>query len=119
MAGKWSGNEPADQPTGEEDLACIYAHIAAHDSGAAERFRMEAEKAAVLLANHPKLGPRPSWETRHKRLRFWVISDFNNYLIYYEPLKDGVSIERELNGRRDVRRILETGWEEPSSELEG
>ena len=100
----------------EEDLSHIYAHIAFHDAGAAERFRVEVEKAASLLAKHPRLGPRPSWKTRHRRLRFWVISDFNNYLIYYEPLKDGVSIERVLDGRRDVRRIMENGLEEPSKE---
>jgi plasmid stabilization system protein ParE len=100
----------------EEDLAHIYAHIAARDPDAAERFRIETEEAIVLLAKHPELGPRPSWETRHKRLRFWVISRFNNYLIYYEPSGKEVSIERVLDGRRDVHRIVETGQEEPSDD---
>jgi hypothetical protein len=45
-------------------------------------------------------------------LRFWVISR-TNFLIYYLPDERGVSIERVLDGRRDVARIIERGREEP------
>jgi plasmid stabilization system protein ParE len=96
----------------EEDLSRIYARIGAEDPDAAERFKTEAEKALALLAQHPELGPRPGWETRHPKLRFWVISYFQNYLIYYEPREADVSIERVLDGRRDVRRIIEQGTDE-------
>lgn len=100
----------------EEDLACIYAYLAARNPDAAERFRAEAEKAMVLLGDHPEIGPRPGWKTRHSRLRFWVISRFHNYLIYYELGVSGVSVERVLDGRRDVRRIIEDGLEDPRAE---
>jgi len=86
---------------------------AANNPDAAERFRSEAEKGPELLGKHPELGPRPGWPTRHTRLRFWVISRFHNYLIYYEPGEDAVSVESVLDGRRDVRRIIEEGIEEP------
>jgi plasmid stabilization system protein ParE len=95
----------------EEDLVRIYGYIVARNPDAAERFRTEAEKALALLADHPELGARPGWKTRHTRLRFWVISRFHNYLIYYEPAEISVSIERVLDGRRDVRRIIEEGVE--------
>ena len=36
-----------------------------------------------------------------------MISRFHNYLIYYEAHETEVSIERVLDGRRDVRRIRE------------
>jgi len=97
----------------EDDLVRIYGQIAADNPESAERFRTAAEKALDLLGKHPELGPRPGWQTRHGRLRFWVISGFHNYLIYYEPGKGAVSIERVLDGRRDVRRIIEEGIEEP------
>ena len=97
----------------EDDLACIYGRIATNNSEVAERFRSEAERALKLLSKHPELGPRPGWPTRHTGLRFWVISRFHNYLIYYEFREDTVSIERVLDGRRDVRRIIEEGIEEP------
>jgi hypothetical protein len=45
-------------------------------------------------------------------LRFWVISR-TNFLIYYIPGELGVSIERILDGRRDVARIMEFGMEDP------
>ena len=100
----------------EEDLAGIYAYIAARHPDAAERFRIEAEKALTSLSRNPELGPRPGWKTGHTRLRFWVISRFHNYLIYYEAGQGTVSIERVLDGRRDVRRIVEEGIEHPLPE---
>ena len=100
----------------EEDLAGIYGYIAAHNPEAAERFRIEAERSLTALGRNPDLGPRPGWKTRHARLRFWMISRFHNYLIFYESGKDRVSIERVLDGRRDIRRIIELGIEHSSPE---
>jgi len=97
----------------EDDLAGIYRFLATeYDLDAAERFRVRAEKALLQLARHAELGPRPAWSTRHKKLRFWVISK-SNYIIYYESTKDEVSIERVLDGRRDVKRIIELRIEHP------
>ncbi len=97
----------------EDDLARIYGYIATRNPDAGEQFKTEAERALALLAEHPELGPRPGWETRHTKLRFWVISRFHNYLIYYEPRETDISVERVLDGRRDVRRIMEEGVEDP------
>jgi len=100
------------------DLARIYAYLATtRDVEAAERFRVRAEKALTQLGVYPDLGPHPAWATRHERLRFWVISR-TNYIIYYEPSKSGVSIERVLDGRRDVHRIIELGLEDPADRTE-
>jgi hypothetical protein len=56
--------------------------------------------------------PHPVWATKHRTLRFWVISK-TNFLIYYLPDEYGVSIERVLDGRRDVARTIELGIEDP------
>jgi plasmid stabilization system protein ParE len=45
-------------------------------------------------------------------LRFWVISRIH-YLIYYLLDDQGVGIERVLDGRHDVARMIELGTEEP------
>src|SRR5690348_11373960 len=93
----------------EEDLARIYAWLATHyDIEAAELFRMRTEKALSQLGKHSKLGPHPGWVTRHKSLRFWLISR-SNYIIFYEHQGTDISIERVLDGRRDVHRIIELG----------
>jgi len=97
----------------EVDLAGIYAWLAIHhDFEAAERFRTRAEEALALLGQHPHLGPHPGWASRHKTLRFWIISR-SSYVIYYESRADEISIERVLDGRREVRRILELGRANP------
>ena len=42
----------------------------------------------------------------------------SNCLIYYEPRADAVSVERVLDGRRDVRRIIELGVEDAPNETD-
>jgi plasmid stabilization system protein ParE len=95
----------------ETDLAQIYAFLFAHAApDVAERFRTHTERALTHLGRHPDTGPHPGWATRHRSLRFWVISR-TPYVIYYERRREGVSIERVLDGRRDVHRILDLGIE--------
>jgi plasmid stabilization system protein ParE len=100
----------------EDDLARIYTWlISEYEEEAAENFRSRAERALSQLAKHSELGPHPVWTLRHLNLRFWVISR-TNYIIYYERTGDRISIERVLDGRRDVRRIIELGIEDPPDE---
>lgn len=100
----------------EDDLALLYARLALErGQSAAEQFRERVEKALDLVGRHPEAGPQPAWATRHQDLRYWVISR-TPCVIYYEfheyPAAE-VTIERVLDGRRDVRRIMEMGIEEP------
>ena len=102
----------------EDDLARIYTYLCTrYDLEAAERFRIRAEKALILLSEHPDIGPHPGWATRHQRLRFWIVSK-SNYIIYYESMHDKISIERVLDGRRNVHRIIELGLEDEPDEIE-
>jgi len=97
----------------EDDLAQIYRWLATqYNPGAAESLRVYAETALTQLGQHPDLGPHPGWATRHKSLRFWVISR-SSYIIYYESREGEVSIERVLDGRRDVRRVIKLRIENP------
>lgn len=96
----------------ECDLSQIYAFLFAHAApDVAGRFRINAERALTHLGRHPETGPHPGWVTKHRSLRFWVISR-TPYIIYYECRRDEVSIERVLDGRRDVHRIIELGIED-------
>lgn len=97
----------------QSDLDRIYACIyVKQGSRAADRFLELAQKATEFLVQQPLAGPHPRWATRHKTLRFWIISR-TNFQIYYLPDEQGVSIERVLDGRRDVARIMELGMEDP------
>ena len=96
-----------------DDLDYIVACICARQGLAAgDRFLDLARQAVAFLVQHPAAGPHPRWATRHKALRFWVITK-TNFLIYYFPEDRGISIERVLDGRRDVERIIEQGFEAP------
>ncbi len=96
----------------EGDLARIYAFLFARAApDVAERFRINAERALTHLGRHPETGPHPGWLTQHRSLRFWVVSR-TPYIIYYECREEEVSIERVLDGRRDVHRIIELGIED-------
>jgi plasmid stabilization system protein ParE len=100
----------------QSDLDRIFAHIYLRQSPmAADRFLELAKEAAGFIGQHPLAGSHPSWATRHKTLRFWVISR-TKYLIFYLAEDQEVSIERVLDGRRDVTRIMEFGVEEPMGE---
>jgi toxin ParE1/3/4 len=97
----------------QSDLDRIFACIFVQQGPkAADRFLVLAQEAAKLLGQHPLAGPHPRWATRHRSLRFWVISK-TNFLIYYLADEEGVSIERVLDGRRDVAHIIELGLEDP------
>lgn len=112
MARAWSIDKPRRiSIRAQGDLECIFAYILLRQGQtAADRFLKLARQAAEFLGRNPEAGPQPRWTTRHKRLRFWVISR-TNYLIYYQTEDDVVSIERALDGRRDVARIIEIGVE--------
>jgi plasmid stabilization system protein ParE len=98
----------------QSDLESIYVWLSARQGPrAADEFLDLAQEAAGFLGQHPLAGPHPRWATRHRALRFWVISK-TSFLIYYFPDERGVSIERVLDGRRDVARIIELARENPS-----
>jgi hypothetical protein len=69
------------------DLDHIFAHIFIRQGAeAADRFLELANEAADFRPNTH--GQVPRWATRHKDLRFWVISR-TNFLIYYLPDDQG------------------------------
>lgn len=102
----------------EDDLAIPYARLAVErGEPAAAQFRARVEKALDLLRCHPEAGPQPAWATQHHDLRFWVISR-TPCVIYYEYRSGEIDIERVLDGRRDVQRVMERRIEEPPTEEE-
>jgi plasmid stabilization system protein ParE len=98
------------------DLDRIYAYLHLNRGiAAADQFLQRARKAVEFIGQHPFAGPCPNWATQHRTLRFWVISG-TRFLIFHIPEEKAVSIERVLDARRDVIRILEKGLEEPPEE---
>jgi toxin ParE1/3/4 len=73
----------------------------------ADRFLSHAEASFDAWADQPMMGaPLTSCHPALAGMRKWGIKDFDNYLIFYLPRPDGVSIVRVLHGSRDWWRLL-------------
>ena len=78
-----------------------------YDLVRAESFLDAAEATLSNLASMPLMGsPRPDLVADIPDLRQWRIKGFEDYLIFYRPLPDGVEIIRVLHGRRNIPTIL-------------
>src|SRR5881397_2953052 len=78
----------------KRDIAQIACFIADENPAAAERF-LEAVKASfAALARMPHMGvPRHFRNPKFADVRMWRVRDFDKYLIFYRPRKNGVDIE--------------------------
>lgn len=72
----------------------------------ARRFLRAAEKSFQDLAEMPRMGPLKMHEGKSAGVRMWRVSGFENFLIFYRPLRDGVAIERVLHAKQDYHRVL-------------
>lgn len=110
-----------------QDLVEIFRYFA-REAGLriAERFFAQAEATFARLANLPGLGTR--YDHHHPalaELRFFPVSRFPNYIVFYRAAADGIEIVRVLHGARDIAAILaeefgaDTGDDEvPADETE-
>ncbi len=96
------------RPAANHDLVAIYRHYTrAAGSKVADRFFAQAEATFVRLAGMPGMGTRYDPEERlYADLRFFPVSRYRDYLVFYRPLPDGIEVYRVLHGARDLAGIL-------------
>ena len=90
------------------DLVDIFYHYARNGSvTTARRFLAETEATLHRLAGMPGLGTlyEPS-EPAYAGLRYFLVSRFRMYVIFYRPIPDGIEVLRVLHGARDIAGIL-------------
>jgi toxin ParE1/3/4 len=96
------------RPSANRDLVAIYRHYA-REAGikVADRFFAQAEATFARLAGMPGMGTRydPD-EPLYADIRYFPVSRFRNYLVFYRPLPDGVEVLHVLHGARDIASIL-------------
>ena len=90
------------------DLVEHFVYLAENASlGTAERFLAQAEASFDDLAGQPMMGaPLTLKRPELAGLRKWRVKDFDNFLIFYMPRPDGVSIVRVLYATRDWWGVL-------------
>ena len=107
------------QPKASQDLIEIATHLytVSPFSDVSERFLSAAERAFTRLAQMPGIGVAyDSPFGVSEGLRRWPVPDFRNYLIFYRPTQNGVSIVRVLHGSRDIAAALQ---QENDGSIEG
>jgi toxin ParE1/3/4 len=91
-----------------DDLIDHFVFLADNvDIDTAERLLINAEAAFADLALHPLIGsPLPLKHPDLAGMRKWRIKGFDNHLIFYLSVPEGVSIVRVLHASRDWWRLL-------------
>ena len=94
--------------TARRDLVEHFVNLAENAGlDTAERFLAHAEASFDDLAGQPMMGAPLTLESPEMAgLRKWRVKDFDNYLIFYMPRPDGVSIVRVLYATRDWWGLL-------------
>ena len=83
------------------DLTEITDYIAADNPQAARRVLVDILDRLERIGGTPGMGPR--CEQYGKNLRRFAVG---NYVIYYKPTANGISVIRVLHGARNVDDIL-------------
>jgi len=85
------------------DLVEHYVYLAENaGEDTAERFLTQADITFTALADQPQMGsPLALRDSRLVGLRKWRVQDFENFLVFYLPRNDGVSIVRVLYATQD------------------
>lgn len=90
------------------DLVEHYVYLAeSAGEDIAESFLMRAEATFLTLAEHPKMGsPLQLRNPRLAELRKWRVQEFENFLVFYVPRSNGVSLVRVLYATQDWWGVL-------------
>jgi toxin ParE1/3/4 len=94
-------------PCVESELWTIWKFIAQENPDAATRVIEAAHETLKNLAVTPGLGrPHKFRNTKLKAVRSWRVSGFDNYLIFYRPVPEGIEVLHVYHGARDIEALL-------------
>jgi toxin ParE1/3/4 len=96
------------RPRARADIQEQAFRIADDNPDAARRFLGEVERSLELLAGMPGMGAaRPRLSPALRGLRMFPVSSvFDNHLLFYRPIRDGIELVRVLHGARDIEAIM-------------
>jgi len=96
------------RPAARRDLVAHSVYLVENAGEAvAERFLIQAEVTFNDLVEQPMIGaPLTTQHPMLVGLRKWRVREFENYLIFYQPLPDGVFIVRVLHAAKDWWSLL-------------
>ena len=84
-------------PAATRDLAAITDWLAEHSLNAALKLYEDVDRVLHLLANYPLMGEEVA-ELKAGLRRHTM----GKYLLFYQPLSDGIELIRVLHGAREI-----------------
>ena len=95
-------------PAAESDLVNIWLYIARDNPNVADRVCQAAESTFQALAATPRMGTLyQSKRAQLEGMRFFPVSKFQSYIIYYREQPKGIEIVRVLHAHMDKKKRLE------------
>jgi toxin ParE1/3/4 len=91
------------------DILSSAAYLEEHGGAEiAQRFLDATQSTFEALAKMPKLGVLCAFRSPTLRhLRRWPVKGFENWLIFYQPRRNGVEIIHVIHGARDIESLLD------------
>jgi toxin ParE1/3/4 len=94
-------------PKAKQDLRDHVLYLAQISPDVADRFIDNSEATFEQLAQMPRLGKLQTFKPPELAgTRRWFIVGFENYLIFYRPIKGGIEILRVLYGTQNIDAIM-------------
>ena len=94
-------------PCVEDELWAIWEYIAEDNPDAATRVFEAAYETFKTLAKNPGLGRlRKFRNPRLKGVRSWLVSGFENYVIFYRATSEGIQVLHVYHGARDIETLF-------------
>lgn len=89
-------------PLARQDLNDIWDYAAESGVERADRLLNLLQEKCQRLAEHPGLG-----RARHELLVNLRSFSVKNYVIFYQPITDGIEVLRVLHGARDIPSVFD------------
>ncbi|HEY1110340.1 MAG TPA: type II toxin-antitoxin system RelE/ParE family toxin [Opitutaceae bacterium] len=91
----------------EGELWDIWTSIAHDNPDAATRVIEAVYETCLTISAHPHTGRARKFKNpRLRGIRSIPVAGFNNYLIFYRPVREGVQIHHVYHGARDLDALL-------------
>ena len=91
-----------------EELVNLSFHIAQDNEDAAQRFLAACDKTFKFLANNKNVGTTRTFrDSSLKDVRMWRVKGFEKYLVFYQPLLDGIKILHVVHSARNYNLLFE------------
>ena len=98
-------------PLAQDDLGDIWDYVAESSVERADRLLDLIHEKCRRLAEYPEMG-----RARHELLVNLHSFTVRNYVIFYQPITDGIEVLRVLHGARDIHRVFDEMVGGPSDE---